>query len=237
MSLQRCWPQTHLKPSKNIKKRRSGVGSLGLRSASLAERFDGSGYPTVKFFPRADGPVEQYNGPLELEELIAYLNAKAGTFRTSTGGLAPAAGTVTALTRLVRRVSASVGEHVENSGGDRSDGGGEKAKGGPCFDEATMKEAEEVVAGLSGDDEEDKENGALYLKAMRKCQQRGLSYVTSEIRRLQDLIDSPDVSPFKKNLFMKRKNILSTFGVGSSELGHREASEDQKKSPGGSSAM
>ncbi len=175
---------------------------------TLAERFDVSGFPTVKFFPFGDdNPHEQYDGDRELAPLLAFLNERAGTHRTPSGGLAAVAGTVAALADIVR---------------------------GGVFDDGAIAKAEAVVGRLR-DDSEEKEHGDLYVKAMRKCKQKGVGYVATEIQRLQGMIDSPSVAASKKNLLMKRKNILSTFGLQAPSSSSSSSSE--ATTSGSSAAM
>ena len=66
----------------------------------LGERFGVSGFPTLKFIPggameggiKAEAAAEPYEGPRDLEGLVAFINEKAGTARASDGSLLPTAG-------------------------------------------------------------------------------------------------------------------------------------------------
>ena len=42
----------------------------------LATRFGITGFPSLKFFPRGKGDVEQYDGGRDLESLVKFLNEK-----------------------------------------------------------------------------------------------------------------------------------------------------------------
>ena len=50
-------------------------------------RFDVSGFPTLKFFPKGTTEAQDYEGPRTLEELLEFVNDKAGTYRTAEGAL------------------------------------------------------------------------------------------------------------------------------------------------------
>jgi len=150
----------------------------------VAQTFGVSGYPTIKFFGKeaVDEP-EAYEGARELEDLVEFINEKAGTFRTSDGKLKPEGGRVPALDDLVKGKLASI-------------------------DASTLEQAEAIVADLEGTE---KENGAHYVKAIKKILEKGTDYVTKESSRLEGMIESPSVLPTKKSVFMLRKNILDVF--------------------------
>lgn len=50
-------------------------------------RFGVSGYPTLKFFPKNNKDGEDYDGGRDVDAFVTFLNKKAGTARTSSGGL------------------------------------------------------------------------------------------------------------------------------------------------------
>ena len=64
-----------------------------------------SSYPTIKFFPRGSTTPEMYEGGRAEQDLVAFLNAKAGTHRAPGGGLDASAGTVEALDLLIGKLA------------------------------------------------------------------------------------------------------------------------------------
>jgi len=45
----------------------------------LGSRFDVHGFPTLKFFPKGSSTPEDYNGGREADDIISFVNGKAGT--------------------------------------------------------------------------------------------------------------------------------------------------------------
>jgi len=150
----------------------------------LAERFDVSGFPTIKVFPMDDTPLATYEGDRDLPSLVAYLNDYAGTFRTEDGGLLPEAGVLPELAPFVE------GETVTAE---------------------QLASAEAVVTGFDAGSEA-RAHGELYLKAMRKVLANGPGYVATEMARLEGMAGSKAVSHAKRTMFLLRRNILATFG-------------------------
>ncbi|CAI5482116.1 unnamed protein product [Closterium sp. Yama58-4] len=52
----------------------------------LAQRYKVSGFPTVWWFPKDNKDGEEYQVGRELNDFVGYINAKAGKFRSDTGG-------------------------------------------------------------------------------------------------------------------------------------------------------
>ena len=50
-------------------------------------RYGVSGYPTLKFFPKSNKAGEDYNGGRDLDDFVAFINEKCGTFRDGKGQL------------------------------------------------------------------------------------------------------------------------------------------------------
>lgn len=61
---------------------------------ATAQDQDISGYPTIKFFPKGSTEPETYSGGRSEDQLVEFVNSKAGTFRVAGGGLSTAAGTI-----------------------------------------------------------------------------------------------------------------------------------------------
>ncbi|KAL9106578.1 MAG: hypothetical protein Q9227_008424 [Pyrenula ochraceoflavens] len=88
-------------------------------SKSTAESHGVSSYPTIKFFPRGSTTPLEYDGGRSEDDLISYLNEKAGTHRVAGGGLSAVAGTIKSLDDLVEKYvsdpSEKAGEEIRNA--------------------------------------------------------------------------------------------------------------------------
>ncbi|XP_027363157.1 probable protein disulfide-isomerase A6 isoform X2 [Abrus precatorius] len=73
----------------------------------LAEKYDVSGFPTLKFFPRGNKAGEEYGGGRDLDDFVAFINEKSGTSRDGKGQLTPKAGVVESLDVLVKEFVAA----------------------------------------------------------------------------------------------------------------------------------
>jgi protein disulfide-isomerase A6 len=62
-----------------------------------------SGYPTIKFFPKGSKTPETYSGARSENALVDFVNSKAGTYRTTGGGLSTAAGTIEAFDTILAK--------------------------------------------------------------------------------------------------------------------------------------
>ena len=78
-----------------------------------------SSYPTIKYFPKGSSVPEAYNGGRSEQDLVDFLNEKAGTHRMVGGGLDAKAGTIDALDSLVGTITgddlASASEKVKQA--------------------------------------------------------------------------------------------------------------------------
>lgn len=50
-------------------------------------RYDLSGFPTLKFFPKNNKAGEEYEGGRDLEDFVNFINEKCGTNRDGKGQL------------------------------------------------------------------------------------------------------------------------------------------------------
>ena len=80
------------------------VDCEGETSKDLASRYGVSSYPTIKFFPKGDTEGEAYSGGRSEEDLVTFLNEKAGTHRSVGGILDAAAGLIPDLDTLVKNL-------------------------------------------------------------------------------------------------------------------------------------
>lgn len=71
-----------------------------------------------------------------------------------------------------------------------------------------IKKAEKALEGST--DEKDKTNGDIYVKIMKKIQEKGVDYVDSEVSRVQKLLKDK-ITDKKKEQFKKRLDILTSF--------------------------
>lgn len=148
----------------------------------LATKYDVSGYPTLKFFPADSAEATDYQGARELEDLVSFINEKAGTQRNADGSLKPTAGRVEELDAVITAAAA--------------------------FDAAFLATLTEAAAGLTG---KSAASGKLYLNAAAKVVAKGADYVTKEIARLENMAKSPSVTAESKANFQLRQNILRAF--------------------------
>lgn len=151
----------------------------------LAEKYDVSGYPTLKFFPKNNKAGEDYGGGRDLDDFVAFINEKCGTYRDGKGQLTSEAGIIASLADLVKEfVSADDNEK-----------------------KAVYSQLEEEVKKLKGSSAR---HGDLYLKLAKKGMAKGADYAKNEIQRLERMLEK-SISPAKVDEFTLKKNILSTF--------------------------
>ncbi|BAT86113.1 probable protein disulfide-isomerase A6 [Vigna umbellata] len=152
---------------------------------NLAERYGVTGYPTLKFFPKSNKAGEDYSGGRSLDDFVAFINEKCGTYRDGKGQLSSKAGIVESLDGLVK-------EFVSADDNDKK---------------AVYSRLEEEVKKLKGSAAR---YGSLYLKLAKKSMEKGTDYAKNEILRLDRMLEK-SISPAKADEFTLKKNILSTF--------------------------
>ncbi|KAH8696205.1 putative disulfide isomerase [Talaromyces proteolyticus] len=72
-------------------------------SKSLASEFQVQGFPTIKFFPAGSSEPVAYEGGRSEDQLVSYINEKAGTHRVVGGSLDEKAGTIPTLDEIVAK--------------------------------------------------------------------------------------------------------------------------------------
>lgn len=152
----------------------------------LASRFGVSGYPTIKFFPKSNKDGEEYSSGRSEQDFIDFLNEKCGTKRVSGGGIDDSAGRVDAYDTIATSYMS-----------------------GPQADRESLV-ADITKSVESESDEEYKAAGSYYIKVMTKIAEKGESYVTNEIARLERMLEG-NMKADKRDAMFKRKNILSVF--------------------------
>jgi protein disulfide-isomerase A6 len=75
-------------------------------SKATAEAQGVKSYPTIKYFPKGSTTALPYDGGRSEEDLLAFLNEKAGTHRLVGGGLDTKAGTIEALDSVIAKLTA-----------------------------------------------------------------------------------------------------------------------------------
>eukprot|EP00607_Mallomonas_marina_P005519 CAMPEP_0182428776 /NCGR_PEP_ID=MMETSP1167-20130531/23535_1 /TAXON_ID=2988 /ORGANISM="Mallomonas Sp, Strain CCMP3275" /LENGTH=364 /DNA_ID=CAMNT_0024611863 /DNA_START=55 /DNA_END=1149 /DNA_ORIENTATION=+ len=157
----------------------------------IAQRFDISGFPTFKLFPAvtSSSPVssdpEVFDEGHELSSFLSFLNSRAGTFRTESGGLTEQAGRVAELDSLLSE-TAGVGG----------------------VDDTLVRKLKETADTLEG---ASAEFAKMYLSVAKKITEKGKDYLDNELKRLGGMIRSESVAAEKKTAFMIRSNILKAF--------------------------
>ncbi|XP_062143658.1 probable protein disulfide-isomerase A6 [Alnus glutinosa] len=151
----------------------------------LAEKYDVSGFPTLKFFPKGNKAGEEYGGGRDLDDFVAFINEKCGTSRDGKGQLTSTAGIVASLDALVKEFIAATNEE-------------KKAV------YSRIEEEVEKLTGLSA------RYGKIYLKAAKNYMVKGSDYAKNEMERLQRILDK-SISPAKADELTLKKNILSAF--------------------------
>lgn len=148
----------------------------------LADKYDISGFPTIKFFPANSADPEPYEQARDLESMVKFINEKAGTMRNPDGSLMPEAGRVPALEDLISAAEA--------------------------FDAKLVETLKAAVSSLSGTEAK---YGSQYVATAEKIVAKGEEYVAKEIKRLAGMIASPSVVPEMKTNFQLRQNVLQAF--------------------------
>jgi len=150
----------------------------------LAGRYDVTGFPTLKFFPKRDKNPEAYNGGREEGDFVTFINGKAGTQRLPSGLLNGEAGRVAALDSIIPKF----------------------------FDkeqrEKTLEKAKEIIHSL------DTKWAVFYGKVFEKVQQAtetGKDFIVEELNRIERLLEGKGITPEKLDEFTIRKNILNVF--------------------------
>lgn len=151
----------------------------------LAEKYDVSGFPTLKFFPKGNKAGEDYDGGRDLDDFVNFINAKCGTSRDTKGQLTDKAGIVENLETVVKEFVTATSEEKK----------------------AVYSRMEEEVEKLKGSAAR---SGKIYLKAAKSCMEKGADYANNEIQRLERMLKKT-ISAAKADDFTLKKNILSTF--------------------------
>jgi len=147
----------------------------------LADRYDVSGYPALKFFPAgANKEPETYSKGRTEIDLVEFLNERAGTHRNVDGGLNQNAGRLSIFDNLIKK----------------------------GISEELLIEFREIASSLEGTIAQ---NAEVYLKIANKIVETGSSYVETELKRIEGLLSNTALTAAKKTQFMIKRNILNAF--------------------------
>jgi len=145
----------------------------------IGGRYDVSGFPTIKFFPKGDKTPVAYEGGRELGDFVTYINEKAGTQRESDGTLSSSAGRDSALDEITSTFLS----------GDKK---------------SLLTKAEDLVKKMT--DSAQSAIGKIYVKYMQMVVEKGNDWIATEVQRLERLL-SGSIAATKADDFTRRKNI------------------------------
>lgn len=152
-------------------------------------------YPTIKFFPRGSTEPEAYTGGRTEQDILAFVNSKAGTHRVPGGGLDDTAGTVAAFDKVIKKLL---------SGGNIAE---------------VAAEAGEVALSLR--DLAERKYAEHYIKVISKVA-ANKGYAAKELKRLQGLLSKGNLAKTKEDEMTMKSNILRKFLGGEGEVAHEE---------------
>lgn len=148
----------------------------------VPKRYDVTGFPTLKWFPKANKNGEDYSGGRTEPDFVSFINGKTGSQRLLGGALNEQAGRVAALDALAKEFA-------------------DESKREQVLAEATK------LANEAGE----QSDASLYVGVMKKILEKGNNYAASETSRLERMLASGNVKADKLDSFYKRKNVLKQF--------------------------
>ncbi|KAI6654100.1 Protein disulfide isomerase-like 2-1 [Oopsacas minuta] len=152
----------------------------------IGQRYEVSGFPTLKFYPKDNKVGEPYNGGRTAEDFVQFLNERCGVERTVDGDLGPNAGVI-----------ASLDDEVDEFMSAEADKKPE-----------ILKKTQEAIDSL---EDSEKADSAYYTKVMEKVIEKGEDFVANEFDRLTRMMTGGQLSSGKIDSFTKRKNVLARF--------------------------
>ncbi|KAI1633872.1 thioredoxin-like protein [Biscogniauxia mediterranea] len=150
-----------------------------------------SSYPTIKFFPKGSTEGEAYDGGRSEDDLISFLNKKAGTHRVAGGGLDATGGTIDVLNHIALKYAAGTERLAD-----------------------LAAEARKVVESLKTDAQY--KYAEYYIKVFDKLAQNG-GHVAKESARLNNIIKKGGLAPSKLDEMQAKSNILKQFSQEAAE--------------------
>ncbi|KAF8149922.1 protein disulfide isomerase [Crassisporium funariophilum] len=152
------------------------------KNVHISQKYDVSGFPTLKFFSKDNKEPEDYEGGRTEEDIVAFLNEKCGTQRAVGGGLNDEAGRLAELDTLAHKFFAA-------SAGAR---------------DSLYKEALNVAASVGV-------AGKHYIRVMEKLVNGTAGYVEKESKRLNSILEKRNLAPSKLDEIKIKANILKSF--------------------------
>jgi protein disulfide-isomerase A6 len=152
----------------------------------LGERFEVTGFPTLKYIRPGGKEVEEYAGGRDEKDLVAFLNGKAGTDVELDGGVGKKGG----LVPEVHEVLAGFGKASKEEQAEK------------------ISAAQKAVTG-----DEVKAKFAVYSKVARKIIENGVDWVAKEKGRISKLISNGkgSLTSAQKKSFQVKLNVLTAF--------------------------
>ncbi|KAG6817654.1 hypothetical protein H0H87_005411 [Tephrocybe sp. NHM501043] len=152
------------------------------KNADLTKKYEVTGFPTIKFFPKGSTEPISYDGGRSEAEFVAFLNKKCGTQRAVGGGLTNQAGRLAEFDVLASKFFTA-------SAGARD----------AIFKEATLLAASAGAASKH------------YLRVMEKVVNSSEAYIQKESTRLAKILDKKTLAASKLDEIKIKANILSAF--------------------------
>jgi len=160
----------------------ASVDADDAQNRPLSEKYSISGFPTIKFFPKDNKDGEEYNGGRDEQDFIDFLNEKCKLNRRAGGLLNEMEGRISKFDDLAKTFMKEVGNR-----------------------EKILKEATAIA-----ETEEQSKTAAYYIKVMQKVLDKGDSYPSTELSRLDRML-SGQMSSTQVDGIYKRKNVLAQF--------------------------
>jgi endoplasmic reticulum protein 29 len=156
----------------------------------LAARFgvNKDNFPVYKLFAKGSDKAHDYTGEVKTDDLIRFLKENVDGFYVALPG-------------CIKELDSIASEFMSTSGGGRN---------------LKREEAEIFVSGL--EKEADKDNANFYLLVMKKVNEKGDGFITTETVRLNKMLDSTSITEARKSLFRTRLNILPSFKAQKQDL-------------------
>jgi protein disulfide-isomerase A6 len=150
----------------------------------LGERFEVKGFPTLKWFPKGSTKPEAYESGREVADFVTFINNKAGTAVSASGGVLPTAGRIAALDALAKELVSKSKKSVQ----------------------AEIKAASAALKGA------EKEAADFYHIIAQKFETEGASFIAKQKLRISGLLQNKDSMTAQKAAELAKKlNILAAF--------------------------
>jgi len=160
----------------------ANINADDAKNAHISQKYEVTGFPTIKFFSKDDKKPEDYEGGRTEADIVAYLNEKCGTQRAVGGGLNDKAGRVPTLDNLAHKFF-TASAAARNS---------------------LHKEALDIAATAGVVSKH-------YLRVMEKVINGTAEYVEKESKRLNSILAKRNLAANKLDEIKIKANILKSF--------------------------